>query len=126
MLLSSSTHGAEAAEQTDTTAKLLDSAKTIYDSTKTILDSANYETGSSGIDKELQYYIVIMKNTFHEAVAELVQNRLLLDPNGKVDNTTTPDGLNQIVSHPTGYTIKRGTTLTLVWAAIWAQFTATH
>jgi len=122
----------EAAETAERDQKLVAIGYDIYDHTKDLLEAKDNFTslvsGNTGVDKEVRYYFAIMYNTFHEATARLVQQGVLLGPGaeGGVVTTSTSSGISAITASPKGYTLKGGVPLTVVWATIWAQFTATH
>jgi hypothetical protein len=113
---------------------LVEKEAAIYSHTKDILEAKdNFEAlvgGSGGVQEEVKFYLEIMVNTFFEATARLVQEHILVDPEGK--EVTSTEEVGRIVSDPQGYTIKGGTTITggtplgVVWATIWSEFTATH
>ena len=110
--------------------KLVASMYQIYSLTKQILNvEGNFSSiigGDSGVAKETRYYFNIMTNTFHEAIARLIQLHLLLNPNDQQVNTTSISQISNITYHPAGYTARGGTPLKLIWATIATSFMATH
>jgi len=110
--------------------KLVASMYQIYSLTKQILNvEGNFSSiigGDSGVAKETRYYFNIMTNTFHEAIARLIQLHLLLNPNDQQVNTTSISQIGNITYHPAGYTARGGTPLKLIWATIATSFMATH
>lgn len=120
----------EAGEIAELDTRLVEGIYDIYDLTKTILgvegDFSKIIGGNSGVAHETRYYLTIMVNTFHEAVARLIQLHLLLGPDGNQINTASSKQIGNIAYHPAGYTIRGGTSLKLVWGTIAAVFMSTH
>ena len=120
----------DAGEIAELDTKLVTSLYQMYILTKQILSvEGNYNdiiSGNSGVDQETQYYFAIMVNTFHEAIARLIQLHLLLNPSGQQVNTNSFSQVSNITYHPAGYTIRGGTSLKIVWATITTSFMATH
>jgi len=135
-----SSFGAASTAADDTTA-LVTQAEKLYQATTELRDdSADIQKAidamdaTDGVKGEISYYLVIIHNTYSEAVTRLLQEGLIVDAHGNrvsasLESTVAKDATSYYIESPQtpgSYDIQQSTPVSVVWAQVLSQFTATH
>lgn len=110
----------------DTVYELIDG---VHNEAQLLVDHLNT---SPGVKYEIQYYLQIMQNTYHEAVARLMEEGLIVNSQGQVVPLNNAAAVDHVMSNAPDFYVRAtnvtstGIPVTIVAETVFGAFTSTH